>query len=85
MDAVRTNLLEESCDRIINVGFCMVAYEDLSDSIDTNLVILDTTKDGKIFSIEEVDALLKSQFEQMNGRIEPELDHELVDDPSHQW
>jgi hypothetical protein len=77
MDAVRKNLLEETYERIINVGFCIVPYEDLSDIIDINPVVFGTTKDENIFSIEEVDALFKSQFEQM-GNMKPELDRKRI-------
>jgi hypothetical protein len=77
MDARKRSLLEESHERIINVGFCIVPYEDLSDIIDINPVVFGTTKDENIFSIEEVDALFKSQFEQM-GNMKPALDRKRI-------
>ncbi|WP_165779147.1 ATP-binding protein [Rhodohalobacter barkolensis] len=77
MDSKKKKSLEESYERIINVGFCIVPYEDLSDIIDINPVVFGTTKDEKIFSIEEVDALFKSQFEQM-GNMKPALDRERI-------
>jgi len=59
--------LEASYERIINVGFCIVPYEDLSDIIVDNPVVFGTTKDERIFSFEGVKELFKSQFEQMKG------------------
>jgi signal transduction histidine kinase len=77
MDSKKKKNLEETYERIINVGFCIVPYEDLSDLIDSNPVVFGTTKDENIFSIEEVDALFKSQFEQM-GNMKPGIDRKRI-------
>ncbi len=69
MDAVRTNLLEETYERIINVGLCIVPYEDLSDNAAPELMFFGTTKDEKVFSFSELDAMFKSQYEQMDGFV----------------
>ena len=67
MDSTKTKALEESYDRIMNVGFCLVPYEDLSDIIVEEPVVFGTTKDERIFSFEGVKKLFESQFEQMKG------------------
>jgi signal transduction histidine kinase len=77
MDAKKRSLLEETYERILNVGTCIVPYEDLSDIIVTHPVVFGTTKDEKFFSIEEVIALFKSQYEQM-GDMEPSLDRKRL-------
>jgi len=77
LDSQKEKNLESSYERIINVGFCISPYEDLSDIIDINPVVFGTTKDEKIFSIEEVDALFKSQFEQMRN-MKPSLDRKRI-------
>ncbi len=69
MDAVRKNLLEETYERIINVGLCIVPYEDLSDFAAPELMFFGTTKDQKVFSFSELEALFKSQYEQMAGFV----------------
>ena len=69
MDAVRKNLLEETYERIINVGLCIVPYEDLSDIAAPELMFFGTTKDEKVFSFSELDAMFKSQYEQMDGFV----------------
>jgi signal transduction histidine kinase len=54
-----------------------VPYEDLSDIIGPNPMVFGTTKDERIFSFEEVDALFKSQFEQM-GNMEPAFERKRI-------
>jgi len=73
----KEKLLEVSYERILDVGFCIVPYEDLSDIIATDPVVFGTTKDERIFSFEEVEALFKSQFEQM-GNMKPGLDRKRI-------
>src|SRR6056297_644989 len=69
MDAVKKDLLEESYDRIINVGLCIVPYEDLSDIAAPEVMLFGTTKDEKLFSFRDLDAMFKSQYEQMDGFV----------------
>lgn len=77
MNSKKKKSLEESYERIIKVGFCIIPYEDLSDIIGPNPMVFGTTKDEKIFSFEGVDALFKSQFEQM-GSMEPDLNRKRL-------
>jgi len=72
MDSSKIKALEASYERIINVGFCIDPYEDLSDIIVETPVVFGTTKDERIFSFEGVKELFKSQFEQMKG-IQPTI------------
>jgi len=69
--------LEESYEQIINVGFCIIPYEDLSDIIAPNPMVFGTNKDEKIFSFEGIEALFKSQFKQM-GNMKPGLDRNRI-------
>ncbi len=69
--------LEETYERIINVGLCIVPYEDLSDLAAPELMLFGTTKDEKIFSFSELDAMFKSQYEQMVGFV-PSLDRKRL-------
>src|SRR6056297_303302 len=77
MDAVKKDLLEESYDRIINVGLCIVPYEDLSDIAAPEVMLFGTTKDEKLFSFRDLDAMFKSQYEQMDGFV-PSLDRKRL-------
>lgn len=77
MDHMRKNLLEKSYDRVINVGFCLTPYQDLSDMVDPNVMIFGTTKDEKIFSLEELMEFFKSQYKQMEG-IKPSLERKRI-------
>jgi signal transduction histidine kinase len=77
MDSKKKKNLEESYERILNVGFCKVPYEDLSDIIGPNPMVFGTAKDEKILSFEGLDALLKSQFEQ-KGDMESVIDRKRI-------
>ncbi|MEX2565661.1 MAG: ATP-binding protein [Cyclobacteriaceae bacterium] len=77
MDSQKKKLLEETYERIINVGLCIVPYEDLSDLAGPELMLFGTTKDEKIFSFSELDAMFKSQYEQMDGFV-PSLDRKRL-------
>src|SRR6056297_2812036 len=77
MDAVKKDLLEESYDRIINVGLCIVPYENLSDIAAPEVMLFGTTKDEKLFSFRDLDAMFKSQYEQMDGFV-PSLDRKRL-------
>ena len=70
-------LLEETYERIINVGLCILPYEDLSDLAAPELMLFGTTKDEKVFSFSELDAMFKSQYEQMDGFM-PSLDRKRL-------
>ncbi|MDX1591911.1 MAG: nuclear transport factor 2 family protein, partial [Balneolaceae bacterium] len=59
--------MEESLDRVLQVGFCLVPYQDLSDIIDPDVMLFGTTKDEQVFSLQETTDFLKSQYEQMEG------------------
>ncbi|MDZ7717362.1 MAG: nuclear transport factor 2 family protein [Balneolaceae bacterium] len=77
MDSQKKKLLEETYERIINVGLCIVPYEDLSDLAAPELMLFGTTKDEKVFSFNELDAMFKSQYEQMDGFM-PSLDRKRL-------
>src|SRR6056297_3079410 len=77
MNAVRKNLLEESYDRLISVGFCLAPYQDLSDMVDSDVMIFGTTKDEQIFSLEELFEFFKSQYQQMEN-MEPSLERKRL-------
>ena len=77
MDTDKKKALEESFERIINVGFCIVPYEDLSDIIVEDPFVFGTTKDERISSFEGVKELFESQFEQMKG-LEPALSRNRI-------
>jgi len=77
MDSSKKKALEESYERIINVGLCIVPYEDLSDLASPELMLFGTTKDEKVFSFSDLDAMFKSQYEQMAG-FEPSLDRKRL-------
>src|SRR6056297_854905 len=77
MDSKKKKNLEENYEQILNVGFCVIPYEDLSDIIAPNPMVFGTTKDEKILSFEGVDALFKSQFEQMENMV-PSFNRERV-------
>jgi len=67
MDSLKNKLLEDSFDRIINVGCCVKPYQDLSDIIATDIMIFGTAKDEQLFSFGEIDQLFKSQYLQMEN------------------
>jgi len=77
MDSKKKINLEETYERIINVGLCIVPYEDLSDFVAPELMLFGTTKDEKVFSFSELDAMFKSQYEQMAGFV-PSLDRKRL-------
>src|SRR6056297_653345 len=77
MDFKKKKNLEENYEQILNVSFCVIPYEDLSDIIAPNPMVFGTTKDEKILSFEGVDALFKSQFEQMENMV-PSFNRERV-------
>src|SRR6056297_3526644 len=77
METDKIKILEETFERIINVGFCLVPYQDLSDIISKDPVVFGTTIDEKILSIEGVEKLFKSQFEQMEG-LKPKLERNRI-------
>jgi signal transduction histidine kinase len=77
MESKKKQKLEESYERIINVGFCIVPYEDLSDIIGPDPMVYGTAKDERILSFEGVDALFRSQFEQM-GNMKPAYDRKRI-------
>ncbi|MFN1834777.1 ATP-binding protein [Balneola sp. MJW-20] len=77
MESSKLQLLEENYERVLNVGFCLKPYEDLSHIIGSEPVVFGTTKDEKILSMEEVDALFRSQYEQM-GDMKPGMDRNRV-------
>lgn len=77
MNSKKKKNLEETYERIINVGLCIVPYEDLSDLASPEIMLFGTTKDEKIFSFSELDAMFKSQYEQMVGFV-PSLDRKRL-------
>ncbi|WP_194775886.1 ATP-binding protein [Pararhodonellum marinum] len=77
MDAKKKNDLEETYERILNVGFCIVPYEDISDIIGPDPMVYGTAKDERILSFEGVEALFKSQYEQM-GNMKPAFDRKRI-------
>ena len=77
MDARKKKNLEETYERILNVGFCIVPYEDLSDIIGPDPMVYGTAKDERILSFEGVEALFKSQHEQM-GTMKPAYDRKRI-------
>ena len=77
MDSKVIKKLEESYERIINVGLCLIPYEDLSDIVDPNVMIFGTTKDETILSFKNLDILIKSQYDQM-GDVKVQLDRNRI-------
>jgi signal transduction histidine kinase len=77
MDAKKKNNLEETYERILNVGFCIVPYEDLSDITGPDPMVYGTAKDERILSFEGVEALFKSQYEQV-GNMKPAIDRKRI-------
>jgi signal transduction histidine kinase len=77
MDAKKKKNLEETYQRILNVGFCIVPYEDISEIIGPDPMVYGTAKDERILSFEGVEALFKSQFEQM-GNMKPAIDRKRI-------
>jgi len=77
MNRQKENELEKTFERIIHVGLCIVPYEDLSDIVDPDLMLFGTAKDEKKFSFSELDAMLKSQYKQMDGFV-PSLDRKRL-------
>ncbi len=77
MNSKKKKNLEETYERIINVGLCIVPYEDLSDLAAPELMLFGTTKDEKVFSFSDLDAMFKSQYEQMAGFV-PSLDRKRL-------
>jgi hypothetical protein len=77
MDAKKKKNLEETYERILNVGFCIVPYEDISDIIGPDPMVYGTAKDERILSFEGVEALFKSQYEQM-GNMKPAIDRKRI-------
>ncbi|GAB2617402.1 ATP-binding protein [Belliella aquatica] len=77
MDSQKEKLLEESYDLIVNVGFCLVPYQDISDIVDPGMMLFGTTKDEKIFSLNELIDLFKSQYQQME-RFEPSVERKRL-------
>ncbi len=74
----KLQLLESAIDRVVNVGMCLVPYEDLSDIIDDKMIGFGTTKDELLRSFKDADELFKSQFEQM-GDIKPIVNRERIE------
>ncbi|WP_194973322.1 ATP-binding protein [Aquiflexum lacus] len=77
MDAKKKKNLEETYKRILNVGFCIVPYEDISDIIGPDPMVYGTAKDERILSFEGVEALFKSQYEQM-GNMKPAYERKRI-------
>jgi len=77
MDSQKRKALDDTYERIINVGLCIVPYEDVSDLVAPELMLFGTTKDEKVFSFSELDAMFKSQYEQMDGFV-PALDRKRL-------
>jgi signal transduction histidine kinase len=77
MDAKKKKNLEETYERILNVGFCIVPYEDISDIIGPDPMVYGTAKDERILSFEGVEALFKSQYEQM-GNMKPAYERKRI-------
>jgi signal transduction histidine kinase len=77
MDAKKKKNLEETYERILNVGFCIVPYEDISDIIGPDPMVYGTSKDERILSFEGVEALFKSQYEQM-GNMKPAYERKRI-------
>ena len=77
MNSKKKNNLEETYERIINVGLCIAPYEDLSGLVAPEPMLFGTTKDEKVFSFRELDAMFKSQYEQMAGFV-PSLDRKRL-------
>jgi len=77
MNRQKEKELEQAFERIIHVGLCIVPYEDLSDIVDPDLMLFGTAKDEKKFSFSELDAMFKSQYEQMDGFV-PSLDRKRL-------
>jgi hypothetical protein len=77
MDSGKKKNLEDTYERIINVGLCIVPYEDLSGLAAPDLMLFGTTNDEKVFSFSDLDAMFKSQYEQMIGFV-PSLDRKRL-------
>ncbi|PWN05775.1 ATP-binding protein [Rhodohalobacter mucosus] len=77
MDKKKKKNLEESFERIINVGLCVVPYEDLSEIVVPEVMLFGTTIDEKIYSWDDLDAMVKSQYVQM-GDMEPSIDRKRL-------
>jgi len=77
MNRQKEKELEKAFERIINVGFCIMPYQDLSNIIDPDLMLFGTAKDELKFSFPELDAMFKSQYEQMEG-FQPSLDRKRL-------
>ncbi|NBC28151.1 MAG: hypothetical protein GVY08_14910 [Bacteroidetes bacterium] len=77
MSRQKQNELEKAFERIINVGFCIIPYQDLSNIVDPDLMLFGTAKDEKKFSFPELDAMFKSQYKQMEGFV-PSLDRKRL-------
>jgi hypothetical protein len=59
------------------VGLCIAPYEDLSGLVAPEPMLFGTTKDEKVFSFSDLDAMFKSQYEQMVGFV-PSLDRKRL-------
>ncbi|MBN3521001.1 nuclear transport factor 2 family protein [Algoriphagus lutimaris] len=66
MGSEKERLLEKNYDRIANVGYCLIPYEDLRDIIHPNAVVFGTAKDEHLFTFEQIDKLFKAQYIQMS-------------------
>lgn len=60
---------EAAFARVIDVGMCLIPYEDLSDIIADDVIGFGTTKDEVMRSFQDVDDLFHSQYRQMEGII----------------
>ena len=87
MDPEKKKNLEETFERLINVGLCIVPYEDLSNIVAPEVMLFGTTIDEKVYSWEDLDEMFKSQYEQM-GNMVPSLNRKRLhsrvsDDEKH--
>ena len=69
--------LEAAFNRIMNVGFCLVPYEDISDIVAPDPMVYGTAKDRRIFSFDGIQALFELQTEQI-GDMAPQLNRERL-------
>ncbi len=77
MESGKKKKLEETYERILNVGFCTVPYEDLSEIIVPDPMVYGTAKDERILSFDGVEALFRSQYEQI-GNMKPVYDRKRI-------
>ena len=77
MEAKKKKKLEDTYERILKVGFCIVPYEDISDIIGPDPMVYGTAKDERILSFEGVEALFRFQYEQMET-MKPAYDRKRI-------